>query len=357
MPRSIEEIDAEIAEVKARMAQRQAYGYEAARARAVLDHDPSGYVQVNQMMAQAAENKRTRDAQVAAAELQRLFQKEESEKQRKFTEEQNIASRQFQAQENALNRAQNKKVQDRNWYEEQARILRDLRTANIDYQEAMNAKPSEYDKARARNQLNATLDIARGAGIPEEVIEAYLPEEKKTEKKTEKKEPLVKAGEVKSLSEVLNQQQQQQSGQGGNLSGDAVVDLNRTLDTISKAKDGKSVDKAREDYLSKYGEDRSNTDDLTKIDAAVKNRKKQIANDAKVAEGKRAAKEIVSGLQEREKKNKKRLVDDIRSRYKSGIKKWITPEYPGVELDIIPVDDSERNWKLNYGDIVFTVKE
>lgn len=335
MPRSIEEIDAEIAEVKARMAQRQAYGYEAARARAVLDHDPSGYVQVNQMVAQAAENKRARDAQVAAAELQRLFQKEESEKQRKFTEEQNIASRQFQAQENALNRAQNKKVQDRNWYEEQARMMRDLRNAHAAYKESLKAGYTDTDRARALNDLNYSLELSKNFDIPSELIASFQPEKENTD---EEKAPAAP----------------KQESSAGNLSGDAKVDLNRTLDAISKATDSKSVDKAKEDYLSKYGEDRTNTDDLTKIDTAAKNRKKQIANDAKAAEGKRAAKEIVSGLQKR---NKKSLVNDIRGRYNSGIKKWITPEYPGVELDIIPVDDTERNWNLKYGDIVFNVQD
>lgn len=335
MPRSIEEIDAEIAEVKARMAQRQAYGYEAARARAVLDHDPSGYVQVNQMVAQAAENKRARDAQVAAAELQRLFQKEESEKQRKFTEEQNIASRQFQAQENALNRAQNKKVQDRNWYEEQARMMRDLRNAHAAYKESLKAGYTDTDRARALNDLNYSLELSKNFDIPSELIASFQPEKENTD---EEKAPAAP----------------KQESSAGNLSGDAKVDLNRTLNAISKATDSKSVDKAKEDYLSKYGEDRTNTDDLTKIDTAAKNRKKQIANDAKVAEGKRAAKEIVSGLQKR---NKKSLVNDIRGRYNSGIKKWITPEYPGVELDIIPVNDTERNWNLKYGDIVFNVQD
>lgn len=345
MPRSIEEIDAEIAEVKARMAQRQAYGYEAARARAVLDHDPSGYTQVNQMVAQAAENKRARDAQVAAAELQRLFQKEESEKQRKFTEEQNIASRQFQAAENALNRAQNKKVQDRNWYEEQARMMRDLRNAYAAYTESLKAGYTDTDRARALNDLNYSLELSKNFGIPSELITHYQPERpNENEKKAS-----VKADEGKGAAEV-----EQQANQGGNLSGDAKVDLNRTLNAISKATDSKSVDKAKEDYLSKYGEDRTNTDDLTKIDTAAKNRKKQIANDAKAAEGKRAAKEIVSELQ---KGDKKRLVNKIRARWNSGIKKWITPEYPGVELDIIPVDDTERNWNLKYGDIVFNVQD
>lgn len=351
MPRSIEEIDAEIAEVKARMAQRQAYGYEAARARAVLDHDPSGYAQVNQMMMQAAENKRARDAQVAAAELQRLFQKEESEKQRKFQSEENIESRKFQREENALNRAQNKKVQDRNWYEEQARMMRDLRNAHAAYKESLKSGYSDTDRARALNDLNYSLELSKNFGIPEEVTMSYMPEKKKTEKK----EPLVKAGEVKSLAEV--EKQQQQSGQGGNLSQDENVATNETIRALEGAKTHAEVDELVNKYKTNHPEDRTNTEHTSKIMESAKAAKRRITQNAKAAEHNRAAKEIVSGLQERANKNKKALVDDIRSRYKNGIKKWITPEYPGVEFDIEQVDDSERNWRLKDGNTVFTVKD
>ena len=72
MARSIEEIDADIAAVQQQMSMRNALGYKAARAKAILDHDTSGLERIYSLMNQAEQNR-----------MQRQLTESENEKFRK----------------------------------------------------------------------------------------------------------------------------------------------------------------------------------------------------------------------------------------------------------------------------------
>ena len=62
MARTIEEIDAELAEVDRQIALRNAMGYKIARAKAILDHDTSGLERIYSAMETARQNKLNRDS-------------------------------------------------------------------------------------------------------------------------------------------------------------------------------------------------------------------------------------------------------------------------------------------------------
>jgi len=86
MARSIEEIDAELAEVDRQIAMRNALGYKMARTKAILDHDTSGLDRVYAALNAAEQNRIAREAQQA-------FQAGEAEKTRAFQGEQNDLNR------------------------------------------------------------------------------------------------------------------------------------------------------------------------------------------------------------------------------------------------------------------------
>lgn len=88
--RPIEEIDADIAAVQQQISMRNALGYKAARAKAILDHDTSGLERIYSLMNQAEQNKLMRDAQ-------QKFQTSEREATQKFQAEQNDLNRGLQA--------------------------------------------------------------------------------------------------------------------------------------------------------------------------------------------------------------------------------------------------------------------
>lgn len=62
MARTIEEIDAELAEVDKQIAIRDAMGYKVARAKAILDHDTSGLERIYSAMEAARQNQLNRDS-------------------------------------------------------------------------------------------------------------------------------------------------------------------------------------------------------------------------------------------------------------------------------------------------------
>ena len=69
MPRSIEEIDQDIANVQSQIAMRNALGYKHARARAILDHDVSSLDRIYSAMNAAEQNKLNRDNMLILAAL------------------------------------------------------------------------------------------------------------------------------------------------------------------------------------------------------------------------------------------------------------------------------------------------
>lgn len=314
MPRSIQEIQADMARVQAAIDERNTLGtampeYRASRFDYVVDGDRSGLDAMLGRVAAAAESRRAREAQTKAAEIAREFQASEAQK-----------ARDFQAAENALNRADNRKVQDRNWYEEQARILRDLRNAHADYQASKQANVSEQDRARARHGLQYTLEVSKGAGIPEVWLKAYgLDDDQKTPGQDDPKTPPP-------------------------VSDDFTVALNNALRDISNATTPSGVDSIISDISRKYGEDRSNTDKITELKNAGDKRKDYLKGKAKEAKLKGKAQEIANELKNRD---KKRLVNDIRARYNEGNKDWLTEGEPDVIFAISPIGNNGRSWRLS----------
>lgn len=275
--RSLQEIDADIAEVENRIAQRKSLGYGYARTRAILDHDPSGIFQIDAALASAAENRRAREAQAKAAEIAREFQASEAQK-----------NRDFQAAENAMNREDNRKVQDRNWYEEQARMVRDLRDNYDAWKASQQANVSELDRARARNALNYSRDIARKSGVPQEVLDMYSVE---GPARTEPAEDAF------------------------------VVDFNRATTAIKKAKTRGDVDSLYKELFDKYGEDPSNTDKLAELQKTADTRKKELSDAAAAAKQKRLTKEFL---------------DSIKNDSKAWVEKMVTMGDNGVKTISVP---------------------
>ena len=126
MARSIEEIDAELAEVDRQIAMRNALGYKVARTKAILDHDTSGLDRVYAALNAAEQNRIAREAQQA-------FQASEAEKTRAFQGEQNDLNRGIQAMQfaNAREEAKAKAMQllqDAYTMREKLPLLADART-------------------------------------------------------------------------------------------------------------------------------------------------------------------------------------------------------------------------------------
>lgn len=124
--RSIEEIDAELADVDRQIAMRDALGYKMARTKAILDHDTSGLDRVYSALNQAEQNRIAREAQQA-------FQASEAEKTRAFQGEQNDLNRGIQAMQfaNAREEAKAKAMQllqDAYTMREKLPLLADART-------------------------------------------------------------------------------------------------------------------------------------------------------------------------------------------------------------------------------------
>ena len=135
--RSIQEIDAELAEVDRQIAMRDALGYKMARTRAILDHDTSGLDRVYAALNQAEQNRIAREAQQAFAikqmEAQQAFQSGEAEKTRAFQGEQNDLNRGIQAMQFANAREESKAkamqlLQDAYTMREKLPLLADART-------------------------------------------------------------------------------------------------------------------------------------------------------------------------------------------------------------------------------------
>lgn len=126
MARSIQEIDAELADVDRQIAMRDALGYKMARTKAILDHDTSGLDRVYAALNQAEQNRIAREAQQA-------FQAGEAEKTRAFQGEQNDLNRGIQAMQfaNAREEAKAKAMQllqDAYTMREKLPLLADART-------------------------------------------------------------------------------------------------------------------------------------------------------------------------------------------------------------------------------------
>lgn len=154
--RSIEEIDAELAEVDRQIAMRNALGYKMARTKAILDHDTSGLDRVYAALNAAEQNRIAREAQQA-------FQTSERE-----------ATQKFQAEQNDLNRALQKKQKQENLVIEQAKLLKALQDRYAEWDDIRGqVGVSEAKKTSARTAVELARKQALELGVPEKDIEAW----------------------------------------------------------------------------------------------------------------------------------------------------------------------------------------
>ena len=166
--RTLEEVDADIAETKRQIELGNAFNRRAARFDYILEGDRSGLDVIGQALNNAIER-----------EKQQKFQAEESEKQRKF-----------QAAENAKQMALQLKNQDYDRTLDKARTLRDLSDAHAVYEDTkIKSGNDTLAMARARNMLQLQLDNAAHLGIPLDKLNEFNPNYKATEPKTNEQMP------------------------------------------------------------------------------------------------------------------------------------------------------------------------
>ena len=166
--RTLEEVDAEIAEVKRQMALGSAFNRRAARYDYIRHGDRSGL----DMIDNAVNN-------MLAREQQQKFQTEESEKQRAF-----------QAAENEKMRALQTKNQEYDRTLDKARTLRDLADAHAVYEDTkIKSGGDTLAMARARNMLQLQLDNAAQLGIPLDKLNEFNPNYKAPESQTNEPAP------------------------------------------------------------------------------------------------------------------------------------------------------------------------
>ena len=154
MPRSIEEIDADIAAVQQQIAMRNALGYKHARARAILDHDVSSLDRIYSAMNAAEQNRIARDAQ-------QQFQTAEREATQKFQAEQNDLNRGLQALQfaNAREEAKAKAFQ----------LLKDAYTMR----DTLPLLADEKTIKNADSALAFALKHAKNQGITDEELAGF----------------------------------------------------------------------------------------------------------------------------------------------------------------------------------------
>lgn len=230
MPRSIEEIDQDIANVQSQIAMRNALGYKHARARAILDHDVSSLDRIYSAMNAAEQNRIAR------------------EEQQKFTTSEREATQKFQSEQNDLNRALQKEQMRKNMAIEQANLLKQLQDR---YAEWLDIKDlvgeSDAKKTAARTAVELARQKALESGVREADIAAWntvTPKQESTEgSSTEEPKP--------------------------DLSKQWTVDFNDAKVAIPKlgktAKSPAEVDKYMNSIESKYGNDASITKELNEL--------------------------------------------------------------------------------------------
>ena len=141
MPRSIEEIDADIAAVQQQMSMRNALGYKAARAKAILDHDTSGLERIYSLMNQAEQNKL----------------------QREMTESENEKNRQNYLRIAKLGKESAAEEQEITWRKDIALAANTLRQVK---QQQAKGLADEFDVTAAEEAYNALVDkgVTKGYG-------------------------------------------------------------------------------------------------------------------------------------------------------------------------------------------------
>lgn len=241
--RSIEEIDADLAEVDRQIAMRNALGYKMARTKAILDHDTSGLDRVYAALNAAEQNRIAREAQ-------QQFQTAERE-----------ATQKFQAEQNDLNRALQKKQKQENLVIEQAKLLKALQDRYAEWEDVQGQVGiSEAKKTSARTAVELARKQALELGVPEKDIEAW-------------KIPSSSGNATPDGNETPET----------DLSKQWTVAYNNAKNEIPKLKTVNEVDSYMNGLTDKFGNDASITKEINELVKLADGVKKDLKKKAEVA--------------------------------------------------------------------------
>ena len=241
--RSIEEIDAELADVDRQIAMRDALGYKMARTKAILDHDTSGLDRVYAALNQAEQNRIAREAQQA-------FQTSERE-----------ATQKFQAEQNDLNRALQRKQKQENLVIEQAKLLKALQDRYAEWEDIRGQVGiSDAKKTSARTAVELARKQALELGVPEKDIESW--------KIPSADGNATPAGNATPESDLSKQW---------------TVAYNNAKNEIPKLKTVNKVDAYMKGITDKFGNDASITKELNELVKLADGVKKDIKGKAELA--------------------------------------------------------------------------
>lgn len=324
--RTMEEIDAELAEVDRQIALRDAMGYRVARAKAIMRRDTSDLNRVYSALESARQNQIARDAQQAFAtkqmEAQQKYQTDERIAREKYQTAEREAQQAFQSGENKKQRDLQASNQDYDRYMERARALRDLADARAVFDDTKKKYgENTLDYAKARNSLMLQLENARHLGIDPEKLGVFDPNYK------QKEEPKVPAGELSGNG-------------GGQLGGDQSVEstANDIIAKINKATTAKEVEGLRTSIP--FSNDANNTEYYQKVQKAADDRNKYLAGKEREKELGRLADEYLASL----KKNSAATVSDLRDRKNNTI--LVPAAYGGGEASFEKT--GSRSFKITY---------
>lgn len=264
--RTLEEVDADIAETKRQIALGNAFNRRAARFDYILEGDRSGLDAIGQAINNAIERERQQNFSSGQADLQRKFQADEAEKQR-----------QFQRGENKLMRESQEKVRQDDLYLERARALRDIADARAVYDNTKKKSgENTLDFALAGNMLRLQIANGRKLGIDTDKLNELDPDYV-APKETSNEAP---KGDLKA-----------QPG-GKKLGADQSAESTAN-DVIGKINAANSVDEVEKLFSGlPIGNDATNTELYQKVKAAHDNRIKHLRNVA----NNRAIQEEIKGL-------------------------------------------------------------
>lgn len=253
--RSIQEIDAELADVDRQIAMRDALGYKMARTKAILDHDTSGLDRVYAALNQAEQNRIAREAQQA-------FQTSERE-----------ATQKFQAEQNELNRALQRKQKQENLVIEQAKLLKALQDRYAEWEDVQGqVGVSDAKKTSAKTAVELARKQALELGVPEKDIEAWKIPSSSGNTTTD--------GNAAPPSEDLSKQW--------------TVAYNNAKNDIPKLKTANEVKSYMKGLKDNFGNDASITKEMNEIvklaDSVIKDRNNKAQLAARVKGMKTAAK-------------------------------------------------------------------
>lgn len=335
--RTLEEVDADIAETKRQIELGNAFNRRAARFDYILEGDRSGLDAIGQALNNAIERERQQKFQNSQVLAQQNFSSGQADLQRKFQAEEAEKQRQFQGNENKLMRESQEKVRQDDLYLERARALRDIADARAVYDDTKKKYgPKTLDFARAGNMLRLQIANGRKLGIDTDKLNELDPDyvaPKETPKETPK-------GDSKAKPT------------GGSLGADQSAESTAN-DVIGKINAAKTVEEVETLFSGlPFGNDATNTEPYQKVKTARDNRIKEIRNKAKADEQERLHGEFLNGLLA----NPAKTVADLNRRKRAGQSTLPVPkEYGGGEASFTA--NSLRGYTIKLGNQTVEVND